>query len=358
MFEEMTFDKLMEGMLSHVSDTLDKREGSVVYDMLSPMAAELAGHYSQLGAALELLFWETSSGIWLDRLGEQFGIPRRQATNAVYRGVFTDQEDLPAQVETGSRFRWEEYTFAVEDSLGEGKYTLVCEQPGSGANAATGTILPVLNLPSLQSAVLEQLLEEGTDQESDEQYRARAMELLARPAFAGNISAYQEETLSIGGVGCVKVFPVFDGGGTVGLVIGNAQGRAVDEMVLQKVQEHYALEGEQSVTPIGHQVTVKSCVDRTVPVELAVDLVPEADWSSVQSQVQNRVAQWMSQIDFEEERVFVARLMAAVLEVDGVADVPMAQVKLDGKNANLVLQKDMETFETPVCGTVTVRQVS
>lgn len=38
MFEENDFDTLMERMLENVSDELDKREGSVIYDAIAPAA--------------------------------------------------------------------------------------------------------------------------------------------------------------------------------------------------------------------------------------------------------------------------------------------------------------------------------
>ena len=45
MFEGYTFEYLMESMLSRVPDSLDKREGSIIYDALAPAAAELAQMY-------------------------------------------------------------------------------------------------------------------------------------------------------------------------------------------------------------------------------------------------------------------------------------------------------------------------
>ena len=48
MFEENDFDTLMERMLENVSDELDKREGSVIYDAIAPAALELANMYVAL----------------------------------------------------------------------------------------------------------------------------------------------------------------------------------------------------------------------------------------------------------------------------------------------------------------------
>lgn len=45
MFENKDFDSIMEEMLASVSDKLDKREGSIIYDAIAPIAMELAQTY-------------------------------------------------------------------------------------------------------------------------------------------------------------------------------------------------------------------------------------------------------------------------------------------------------------------------
>ena len=51
MFEEFTFDNIMNRLLDHVRDDVDKREGSIIYDALAPAALELEMAYSPLRAA-------------------------------------------------------------------------------------------------------------------------------------------------------------------------------------------------------------------------------------------------------------------------------------------------------------------
>ena len=46
MFEEMTYEKIMERMLSRVPDTLDKREGAIIFDALAPAAFEMSILYT------------------------------------------------------------------------------------------------------------------------------------------------------------------------------------------------------------------------------------------------------------------------------------------------------------------------
>ena len=48
MYENMTFENIMDRCLARVSASVDKREGSIVYDAIAPAAAELAILYIEL----------------------------------------------------------------------------------------------------------------------------------------------------------------------------------------------------------------------------------------------------------------------------------------------------------------------
>ncbi|CAI8860236.1 putative phage capsid assembly protein [Bacillus sp. 916] len=55
MFEDQTFEEIMDRMLSRISADIDTREGSVIYNALAPAAAELAKSYIWLDTVLELV---------------------------------------------------------------------------------------------------------------------------------------------------------------------------------------------------------------------------------------------------------------------------------------------------------------
>ncbi len=67
MFEDQTFEAIMERMLNSISADIDTREGSVIYNALAPAAAELAKSYIWLDTVLELVFSDTAQGEFLDR---------------------------------------------------------------------------------------------------------------------------------------------------------------------------------------------------------------------------------------------------------------------------------------------------
>ena len=62
MFEDMTFEKIMDRCLKRVAPSIDKREGSVVYDAIAPAAAELAIMYIELAYLMDRAFPDTETG--------------------------------------------------------------------------------------------------------------------------------------------------------------------------------------------------------------------------------------------------------------------------------------------------------
>ena len=54
MFEDMTFENILNDMLSRVPNDVDKREGSIIYDALAPCAYHLAQTYFQLRHYMDL----------------------------------------------------------------------------------------------------------------------------------------------------------------------------------------------------------------------------------------------------------------------------------------------------------------
>ena len=67
MFEYMTFDKIIHDMLENIPNGLDKREGSVLYNALAPVALELQNAYIEMDTILNLTFVDTTEGIYLTK---------------------------------------------------------------------------------------------------------------------------------------------------------------------------------------------------------------------------------------------------------------------------------------------------
>ena len=206
MFEDMTYENILNDMLSRVPNDVDKREGSIIYDALAPAAFKLAEMYFQLQHFVDLLFADTAVEDFLSRRTAELGIVRRPATKAI-RKIATD-----GPVDIGTRWGLEDTTYIITEKMSDTEYKAECEQPGSIGNIYSGPLDNIDNISGV-TAELTDILIPGEDEEIDESLRQRYFESLVSQAYGGNIVDYEQKVTALPGVGGVKVEPVWNGGG-------------------------------------------------------------------------------------------------------------------------------------------------
>lgn len=355
-YEEQTFEAILQRMLDRIPDTVDKREGSIIYDALAPAAAELAQMYAELDVIMRLAFADTSSGEFLTRRAAEIGVQRKPATKARRRGLFYDANSAPMDVPIGSRFRIDDVIFVAVEKRAVGDFVLECETPGTAGNIPSGDMLPIDHIPGLAQAVVADIIEHGAEEEDDESLRQRYFDSLRGQAFGGNIADYKSKTLAIEGVMAVKVYPVWNGPGTVRLVILGANYLPADTGLVDRVQELIdpPPQGEgYGIAPIGHVVTVQSAKSVTINVETTLTLDTGYTAESVLPEVTAKIEAYLDELrrswqDTDQIIVRVALIDARILDVPGVLDV--TGTKINGVDANATMADD----EVPVLGQVTI----
>ncbi|MCE0642951.1 baseplate J/gp47 family protein, partial [Clostridioides difficile] len=211
MFELMTFENIIKRMLDSVPDTFDKREGSIIYNALAPVAVELTETYIAMDELLDQTFVDTASYYYLEKRCKERGITPLPATNTIAKGVFNI--DIPLD----SRFNLGEYNYVAIERISEGIYKMKCET--AGPIFELGQLIPIEYIDGLETAELTEILINGEDEESEDSLRQRYYDSLNSQSFGGNIQNYKDEVNKIQDIGGVKVYPVWNGGGTVKLVI-------------------------------------------------------------------------------------------------------------------------------------------
>ena len=88
MYEDITYEIILKRMLDKVPDTIDKREGSVIYDALAPAALELQIMYIELDVILNESFGDTASRKYLIKRAAERGLSPYKASKAILKGVF------------------------------------------------------------------------------------------------------------------------------------------------------------------------------------------------------------------------------------------------------------------------------
>ena len=215
MYEDQTSSVIEKRMLDAVSPAVDRREGSIIHDATAPVSIELELMYAALDWFMKNTFGDTAERKFLIERALERGLVPYKATRAVVRGIFTPSM---LEIPIGYRFSCDGINYAVTEKLKAGSYLLRCETVGISGNKTTGMLVPIDHLPGLQSAKIEALTIPAVDDEDTEVFRQRYLKSFETQAYGGNIADYKEKVLSISGVGGVKVYPVWNGGGTVKVV--------------------------------------------------------------------------------------------------------------------------------------------
>lgn len=221
--ENNDFNSILERLLANVDNTLDKRQGSIIYDALAPAAAELAQAYIALDVYTDQTYLLNAVGQNLDNRVADYGLTRIQATYSQrYITIYDTNHDL-MDVEIGTRFSvpnaYGGHNFAITSRTSLGNFIAQCETAGTAGNEYTGELLPLTSINNLGSVILGDIYIPGDDKESDEELRERALIKINQEAFAGNKAAYKQMVEGIDGVETCKIFPVWNGGGTVKVAV-------------------------------------------------------------------------------------------------------------------------------------------
>lgn len=377
--QKYTYDYILTEALSKVPDNVDKREGSIIRDALSPCCYEAAKHILYLADIIEQTYIETANGLWLDGRVIEGGITRDPATYAKKLGVFKTQLDEPCQISIGQSFSTVGDTIlnytAVQVYVNEdgdvvpGSYIMQCNTVGSVGNSYIGRIVPNDYIEKLASAEITTLLYPGEEEESDDSLRERFLANLMKTAFGGNIAQYRQWAKEIPGLGGVQVYPVWAGGGTVKLSIIDTDYNSCSSEFCQTILEKFDPEnsgGETGlglgIAPIGHKVTVSTPLPRTINVSGKITLLPGYKLETLLPQIKLALEEYLLSLrqaweNSDDENnysviVYLGRINFAILNVKGVSSA--YELQLNGTDTDIRLTETSSLQEIPVLGTVSL----
>lgn len=397
MYEEVTAEGILNRMLGRVSDKLDKREGSVIADSLSPAAMEIMALYIELERVLREGFGDSASREFLVLRCRERGISPYPAEKAQAKGVFE-----PKSVDVlGKRFSAGEVNFAAVEKLADGVYRMVCETVGREGNRFLGEMIPIDYVEGLERAELAEILIPGEDEEDTEDLRKRYFASFDEKAFGGNVQDYIEKTNALSGVGSVKVKRAWNDdlkpsdmipsdavekwyssakeslsgepeqwletvftaardkklatGGTVLLTVLNSDFGTASDTLIRAVQsavdpDEYAGEG-YGFAPIGHIVKVRSAEGVSVSVSTEITFDEGYNWDNLKDAVEGAVSDYLLELRkaWAEDPYLIVRVSqidTRILGIKGVVDV--GNTMINGTSDNLVLGE----YQVPVLESV------
>lgn len=356
MYENQTYEVILQRMLDRVPATVDKREGSVIHDALAPAAAELAQAYIELDVILNETFADTANGEFLTRRAAERGISRKLAAKTIRLGIFTGAGGVAFNPPIGSRFSGDDLNYVVLGKITDGQFRMECETAGEVGNSYTGILLPIGYISGLATATLTDILVPGENEEPDDNLRERYFANLVSRAYGGNITDYKQKANELPGVGGVKVYPVWDGGGTVKLTIIGSDYNVPSSALINNVQTAIDPEGNQGegygLAPIGHIVTVVGVEEAEVNIESTIAFQDGYTWPDVKPGIESVINNYFAELrsawaDSTSLVIRISQIETRALKAPGVLDIQ--NTKINGLQQNLALGAD----EIPVLGEVT-----
>lgn len=343
-----SFEEILERCLARIDNTLDKRQGSIIYDALAPACAELAQCYIALDVYTDQTYLLTATQENLDNRVVDYGLSRLQATNAEkIINIYSVTNEL-MDVDIGTRFstpnEYGGYTFELIEKQSDGVYIGRCETPGTVGNAYIGTLLPLTSINNLGKAVIVSTYKPGEDTETDEDLRARAIKKINQEAFAGNKASYVDMVDNIDGVTKCKIFPIWHGGGTVKVSIIAANNTIPSTEFVNQVQtiiDPIPNQGEGvGLAPIGHTVTVEAPTRLDINIEATLTLHTGYTLEQVTDAVETAIADYISEVqenwvDTNNLIVYQSKLIAAILSVSAIENV--SNLLINGSASDLTI---------------------
>lgn len=361
---EETYEDILERCLDRAPDSLDKREGSVIYDAIAPCALEICQLRIQLDEVENNSFADTADRDHLIRRAAEQSIIPQAASPAVLKGVTEPLFDL---VPVGTRFSLDDLNYVVTKVNGDGIYELTCETAGVEGNQHTGVLTPIEYVDGLGTMTLTEVLIPGEDDEDTEDFRARYLSTFDDKAFGGNCTEYIQRTNAISGVGSTKVTPVWNGGGTVKLTILDSNYDPATATLVSTVQE--AIDPTQDghgvgIAPIGHVVTVETANAVAIDIGTSITFQDGYTFDSMKSQIEDAIKAYLleirkawangdaSVVDIENPEkhasvVRISQIENRILNLTGVVDITGTQI--NGAEGNLTLSD----YDVPVMGVIT-----
>jgi len=332
-------DELIMGVVDNTNIT-NLNPGSVIRTILETIAKAMSDLYQLIHTVTRAGFIQTAEGKWLDLKVRELGLIRKQGQKATgyitfYRNTPKDENiTIPAGtiVKTVKDSSGQEYRFKTIEEIilpaGETEvFTLIeAENQGSNYNVGKETIVKISTHISGIDGVINKSVNlgagsrswqvmVGADIETDEDLRSRAIYRWDELGVGGTADAYRSWALSVVGVKSVQILDDFPfGPGTVGLVIAAENGIPTPEL-LQQVHDIV-----KTRKPLTASVHVLSPNVKSVDIEISLQRFSSFELDDVETRVSQKLLNMNTKL-LIGEHLILSRLVADIMEVDGVYEI-------------------------------------
>lgn len=336
MYESQTKAEILQRMLDASPSDIDKRQGSVTWDLLSPAAIELAKAYIALDHVLNIGFADTTYGHYLDLKVSEYGLTRKPAIKATSTLTFSGPNGtlIPSGTRASTGGSSPVYfVTTVNGTISDGLVTVSSEAVASGTtgNVAANTIKILTgDLVGIATVTNPANFDGGADEEGDAALLARYFDRARLPVTSGNANQYTQWAKSIAGISNAKVYPVWNGAGTVKVVLLDSDSTAPNAGKIAEVSDYI-----ETVRPIGAAVTVAGATEVPINVSVDVSLAEGATLPQVTLQLTQSITDYLKTLAFTDPLVRYTQIQRIILDVPSVVDYTALTVNGGVANVNV-----------------------
>lgn len=348
MYEGKTVDLVKKSILDRITSEIDKREGSFVNDMISPTALAIYEVYEEFDNILDIMFLDKAYDEYVDMKVGELGVTRKPGIKSTVNVLFEGTEGTTVPkgtivcTDTGL-----EFITLIDGEISNGGVEIIVEAAAIGKeyNVLPKTITTVLTtgISGINAVTNNDSAAGGVDRETDSELITRYYMIVRNPASSGNIHHYKQWALEVNGVGEAIVLPLWNGAGTVKVIIADGNKAPASPTLISEVSEHI-----EEVRPVGASVTVSSVTSKPITISAKVTLAAGFTLSNVQTTFVQSIQSYLKKISMIQTYVSYATIGSILLDTPGIIDY--TELTLNGNGSNIALS----TTEVPLLDNVTL----
>lgn len=318
MYEHQTESVIKKRLVDNADLPVNKSEGSDTSNILSAPALEFSNMYAVADYLLKLITGGVIDESFVE-YAARFAVYRKDGETAKGRASFigTPGRIIPAgtflkNIRNLIYLTVNEITLTAEPV----EVNLIAEGVGVVYNSDAENLDLVIDITGVAS-ISHSAMTGGVDIESLESLNQRFLEKMREPSSSGNDSDYKRWAKEVDGITSCKVIALWNGGGTVKLVVYGELGEPVSASQLTAVIEHV-----DQVKPILSNVTIVTVTNLDIVAKiqgLQMDL-NNFNEAAVKVAIQKALVNYLKSIE-PGQTVIYKKALSVVMAVPGVEDV-------------------------------------
>lgn len=328
------YEDIKKDILSRIT-TVNTNEGSFADITISPTALEIEKNYVLLNQIYNNIFLENLSSEDLESKANEYGITRKEGTKSIGKVSIQALKDtvIPKDtlVSTSYGLNYltiEEITFTSDATL---IVDVIAEEVGTKYNVSAGSInnLPI-SISGVVSVTNAVETKDGTNIETDEELLNRLLIRLRTSATSGNAMHYKMWAMEVEGIGDAKVYPLWNGNGTVQILVITTDKKAPSSELINKVISK--IEEER---PIGANVTVTAPTEIDINIDATIKLKLNADLQAITNSYNEDINEYISDSVFKSNIVDYNKCLSLFYNIEGVDSV--LDFKINNTTSNITI---------------------